>query len=56
MGFHCDNTFNLSGKYLECSSSQIRKTPIVIVSFGNDKVLHWKNYMPNNRPKENWSG
>ena len=42
MGFHYDNTYNVRGKYLECSNSQIEKTPVVIVSFGHARVLHWE--------------
>ena len=56
MGFHCDNTYSLSGKYLECSNSQIENTPIVIVSFGNDRVLHWEklNYKKSSKGKMEW--
>ena len=40
MGFHCDNKYNVRGKY-KCPNSQIENTPIVIVSFGHARVLHW---------------
>ena len=55
MGFHCDNTYSLSGKYMRCSNSQIEKTPIVIVSFGNDRVMHWEKLNAKNHPKEKWN-
>ena len=42
MGFHCNDTYNLSEKYLESSNSQDENTPIVDLSFGHARVLHWE--------------
>ena len=42
MGFHCDNTYNLSRKYLKCSNSQPENIPIVIVSFCHTRILYWE--------------
>ena len=42
MGFHCNNTYNVQDKYSKCASSQVENTPIVIVSFGDMRVLDWE--------------
>ena len=51
MGFHCDNTYNRRGKYMECSNSQIENTPIVIVSFGETRVLNFERLYSNKSSK-----
>ena len=51
MGFHCDNTYNIRGKYMERANSQIENTPIVIVSFGHARLLHWERLYSNVSPK-----
>ena len=51
MCFHCDNIYNRRGKYMECANSQIENTPIIIVSFGHTRVLHWEKLYSNASPK-----
>ena len=57
MGFHYDNTYNVQGKYPKYANSQVENTPIVIVSFGDERVLHWERVEGkiNNKGKIGWS-
>ena len=56
MGFHCNNTYNLQGEYSKYANSQVENTPIVIVSFGDERVLHWERVerKMNNKGKIGW--
>ena len=57
MGFYCDNTYSLQGQYSKYTNSQVENTPIVIVSFGDKRVLHWERLdrKINNKGKIGWS-
>ena len=57
MGFYCVNKYNLQGKYSKCSNSQDDNTQIVIVSFGDERVLHWERLerKMNSKGKIGWN-
>ena len=40
-----DNTYSLNGIYSKCDNSQIENTPIVIVSFGESRTLHFRKML-----------
>ena len=47
MGYHCDNTYTLNGIYSKCANSQLENTPIIIVSFGESRTLHFQKIIKN---------
>ena len=57
MGFHCDNTYSINGVYSKCANSQVENTPVVIVSFGESRTLHFEKMelTPTNTPSTKWS-
>ena len=57
MGFHCDNTYSLNGIYSKCGNSQIENTPIVIVSFGESRSLHFRkmSFTQTDKTSKKWS-
>ena len=42
MGYHCDNTYNDKGIFLQSMNSHVENTPIVIVSSGGERTLNWQ--------------
>ena len=56
MSFHCDNTYNVQGKHSKFANSQVENTRIVIVSFGDKRVLHWERLQRkmDNKGKIGW--
>ena len=42
MGFHCDLKYDDKGNSIRWSNSQINNTPTVIVTFGDNRKLHWR--------------
>ena len=42
MPFHCDISYNHSGKYVESKNEQVENTLTVIVSIGDNRDLYWQ--------------
>ena len=42
MGYHCDNTYNDKGIFSKSTNSYVENTPIVIVSYGAERILNWQ--------------
>ena len=51
MGFQCDNTYSLNGIYSKCGNSQLENTPVVIVSFGESRTLHFQKMVTTHNTK-----
>ena len=42
MSFCCDLKYNDEGNFIPWSNSQVDNTPTVIVTFGDNRKLHWR--------------
>ena len=40
MRIHCDDAYSINGVDSKCANSQVEHTPVVIVSFGESRILH----------------
>ena len=40
MGWHCDSSYNKDGSFKNIS--QVQNTPVVILTFGNNRTLKWR--------------
>jgi len=56
MGWHCDAKYSLDGVFESRKNSQAPKTPVIIVTYGNNRYLKWRRvyYGPNKHGKMVW--
>ena len=56
MGWHCDAKYTLDGIFQTSKNSQVQNTPVIIVTYGNNRNLKWRRvyYGPNKHGKMEW--
>ena len=56
MGWHCDAKYSLDGVFESKKNSQAPNTPVIIVTYGNNRYLKWRRvyYGPNKHGKMVW--